>query len=43
MLAFHKLTLSNLRQRIYCALQNIFLLEVTVVVDKDLKEMLGIL
>jgi hypothetical protein len=43
MFTFHKLALGNFRQRVNSALQNIFLLKITVIVDEDLKEMLGIL
>jgi hypothetical protein len=43
MLALLKFTLSNLQQRIDSSLQNIFLLKVAIIVDKDFQEMFGIL
>ena len=43
MLALLELALRDLRQRVDCPLEDVLLLHVTVIVDKDLEEVLGVL
>lgn len=43
MLAFLELALSNLRQGVYSPLKDVLLLEVTVIIDEDFKQMLCVL